>query len=198
MWHWRAASPRVTVAVWSRSFDPINGQHSPIQRPLTAAPSRPSAARRSSSVTALSVASTRATSAASSVGGAALTLGRDSGAWRSAIRPTACQPKKRLIRSRITADWCWISIATGPSTRSTRVAGSRRLAVDLARPLQLDRLGVGRDFGADDVLPARHQFGRREALLAERVRHELRCEFGELADGAGLVHGVGLYRNDAS
>ena len=70
--------------------------------------------------------------------------------------------------------------------------GLGRLAVDLARPLQLDRFGVGGDVGADDVLPARHQFGRGEALLLERVRQELRCEFGELADGAGLVHGVGL------
>ena len=66
MWHWRAASPRATVAVRSRSFDPVNGQLGLIQRPLTAAPSRPSAARRSSSTTAPSVDSTRATSAASS------------------------------------------------------------------------------------------------------------------------------------
>ena len=120
-------------------------------------------------------------------------LGRDSGACRSAIRPTACQPKKRLTRSRITADWCWISIAAGPSTRSTSVAGSDCLAVRRARPLQLDRLGIGRDLGADDVLPARHQLGRGEALLLERVRQELGGEFGKLAGGAaGLVHGLRL------
>ena len=29
MWHWRAASPRVTVTVRSRSFDPVNGQLKP-------------------------------------------------------------------------------------------------------------------------------------------------------------------------
>ena len=68
--------------------------------------------------------------------------------------------------------------------------GFRRLAIDLARPEQLDRFGVGGDVGADDVLPSRHQFGRSEALLLECVREELRCEFGELADGAGLVHGA--------
>ena len=49
---------------------------------------------------------------------------RDSGACRSASRPTALQPKKRLTRSRITSEACWISSAIGPSTRSTRVAGS--------------------------------------------------------------------------
>src|SRR5665213_3649131 len=40
------------------------------------------------------------------------------------MRPIACQPKKRLTRSKITADRCWISSAAGPSTRSTSVAGS--------------------------------------------------------------------------
>src|SRR2546430_12218070 len=37
---------------------------------------------------------------------------------------TARQPKKRLTRSTTTGDRCWISIATGPSTRNTKVAGS--------------------------------------------------------------------------
>src|SRR6516164_9617617 len=37
---------------------------------------------------------------------------------------TACQPKKRFTRSRTTPERCWISIAVGPSTRSTRVPGS--------------------------------------------------------------------------
>src|SRR6185437_14942885 len=40
------------------------------------------------------------------------------------MRPMACQPKNRFTRSRITADRCWISMAAGPSTRSTSVAGS--------------------------------------------------------------------------
>ena len=40
------------------------------------------------------------------------------------MRPTARQPKKRFTFSRITPERCWISSATGPSTRSTRVAGS--------------------------------------------------------------------------
>src|SRR5262249_15151908 len=49
---------------------------------------------------------------------------KTSGAWRSAMREIARQPKKRLTRSTITPERCWISIATGPSTRSTRIAGS--------------------------------------------------------------------------
>ena len=42
----------------------------------------------------------------------------------AAARPTACQPKKRFTRSSTTPERCWISIAVGPSTRSTRVPGS--------------------------------------------------------------------------
>src|SRR5215831_11297332 len=49
---------------------------------------------------------------------------RRSGACRNRRPPTACQPKKRLTRSRTTGERCWISIATGPSTRSTRMPGS--------------------------------------------------------------------------
>ena len=60
---------------------------------------------------------------------------RDNGPWRSANRPTALQPKKRLTRSRITSEACWISSAIGPSTRSTKVAGvdSSREMVEQAR-----------------------------------------------------------------
>ena len=42
------------------------------------------------------------------------------------MRPTACQPKKRLTRSRITADRCWISSAAGPSTRKHHCRRLRR------------------------------------------------------------------------
>ena len=66
----------------------------------------------------------RAATSGSSGGGGRPAARRRSGAWRSAMRPIACQPKKRLTRSRITADRCWISSAAGPSTRSTNVAGS--------------------------------------------------------------------------
>ena len=41
----------------------------------------------------------------------------------TSIRPTARQPKKRFTRSMITPERCWISSATGPSTRSTRGHG---------------------------------------------------------------------------
>ena len=61
--------------------------------------------------------------AGSGAGRADLTTGRARGAWRNARRPTAGQPKKRLTRSRITPDMCWISIAAGlppaaPGSRS--------------------------------------------------------------------------------
>ena len=36
----------------------------------------------------------------------------------------AFQPKKRLTRSTMTSEVCWISSTIGPSTRSTKVAGS--------------------------------------------------------------------------
>ena len=49
---------------------------------------------------------------------------RASGAWRIWMRPTARQPKKRFTFSMMTPERCWISSATGPSTRSTSVAGS--------------------------------------------------------------------------
>ena len=65
----------------------------------------------------------RACSSASTMGGLAF-VRRGSGACRSRRLPTACQPKKRFTRSRITLTWCWISIAVGPSTRSTRMPGS--------------------------------------------------------------------------
>ena len=92
---------------------------------LMAAPSRPSAVRRSSSAMSVMVGRDAAPPAAVGTGRGRLARGARQRrlAQRDAGRPR-CQPKKRLTRSRITADWCWISIAAGPSTRSTRVAGS--------------------------------------------------------------------------
>ena len=84
--------------------------------------------------------------------------------------PTACQPKKRLTRSRITPDRCWISIAAGPSTRSTSVAGSGGSPSCGARPLHLDPARAWAAISApDDVGPAGDELGRGEALLRERV-----------------------------
>ena len=60
---------------------------------------------------------------------------RASGACRIAKRPTAAKPKKRLTRSRICGARCWISIAAGPSTRSTSVpapAFARRACAAIA------------------------------------------------------------------
>ena len=62
---------------------------------------------------------------------------RVSGAWRSAMRSIARQPRKRLTRSTITSARCWISSAAGPSQRSTSVAGSGSSAIALARPVIL-------------------------------------------------------------
>jgi len=47
-----------------------------------------------------------------------------SGAWRSAMRPMACQPKKRLTRSNMTADKCWISQRRRAFDPQHHVAGS--------------------------------------------------------------------------
>src|SRR5580692_65356 len=64
------------------------------------------------------------------------------------------------------------------------------LAVGRANPLDLDRLAARRDVGADDLGPARHQFGRSKALLAEGLAHGLGDEVAQrLGEGAGgLVH----------
>jgi len=91
---------------------------------LIEAPSRASAARSSSSSTEDSVLAISSTLRASGARAAAAGSRRDSGPWRNARRPTALQPKKRLTRSRITSELCWISSAIGPSTRNTSVAGS--------------------------------------------------------------------------
>ena len=70
-----------------------------------------------------------------------------------------------------------------------RFAGLRR------RPgaaIDLDRLAVGRDLGADDVGPARHQFGRGETLPRESVADDLAEQVAQrFGVGArGLVHGA--------
>jgi hypothetical protein len=63
-------------------------------------------------------------------------------------------------------------------------------AMDAARPLQLDRLAVGRDFVADDVVPARDQFGGGETLpgkgVADELVEKLAQRTGEWT--RGLVH----------
>src|SRR5215469_5947122 len=62
--------------------------------------------------------------AAASVLGAVLFCRCRSGAWRNARRLTARQPRNRFTRSQISPARCWISIAAGPSTRSTSVPAS--------------------------------------------------------------------------
>src|SRR6516165_711545 len=106
MWQWQAALPRP-----------------PGHDCLMAAPNRPSAARRFSSVISERPAEMRS-AASGSPGRSCGCSRRRSGACRSRSPPTACQPKKRFTRSRTTPERCWISIAVGPSTRSTSVPGS--------------------------------------------------------------------------
>src|SRR5258707_173886 len=91
---------------------------------LMEAQSRASAAGSSSSSTDDRVSATFATDLGSGAREAVGGGRRDSGACRSASRPTALQPKKRLTRSRTTSEACWISSAIGPSTRHTSMAGS--------------------------------------------------------------------------
>ena len=93
----------------------------------------------------------------------------------SAMRPIACQPKKRLTRSRITADRCWISSAAGPfdpqhQRRRFRASSSSAAA----RPVDLHRLAMGGDLGPGDVGPAGDDLGRGEALRLERCRSRSR------------------------
>ena len=118
-----------------------------------------------------------------------------SGAWRKAMRPIACQPKKRLTRSRMTADRCWISSAAGPSTRSTSVAGSGFSSPMATRPADLKWLAVGGDLGSHDVGPAGNDFGRGKALRLERVAQsgakQIRKRPGKTA--RGLAHADAPY-----
>ena len=143
---------------------------------LTAAPSRASACRKSSSPMSDRLSAMRAV-AAGSLPCAVLRAPRRSGAWRSAMRAIARQPRKRLTRSQITLARCWISIAAGPSTRRTRVPGSRSSASRWALPLDFYRFAVGRDFRAHDFGPARHQLGRSKALSRKCLAHDLADDF---------------------
>src|SRR5580700_5544440 len=104
----------------SRSVDADRAR----QPRLTAAPSRASACLRSSSAMSGKLAASRATAAGSLVL-TGLRVPRRSGAWRNAMRAMARQPRNWLTCSQITLVECWISIAAGPSTRSTKVPGSR-------------------------------------------------------------------------
>src|SRR5580704_8160785 len=77
--------------------------------------------------------------------------------------------------------------ALDPQYQRARLA---LVAVGRANPLDLDRLAARGNVGADDLGPARHQFGRSEALLAKRLAHGLGDEVAQrLGEGAGgLVH----------
>src|SRR5450756_2472780 len=71
---------------------------------LIEAPSRASAARKSSSSTDDRVSAIAATAFGSGARDGFGRFRRDSGAWRSASRPTALQPKNRLTRCRMTSE----------------------------------------------------------------------------------------------
>ena len=169
----------------SRSVDADRAR----QPRLTAAPSRASACLKSSSAMSGKLAASRATAAGSLVF-TGLRVARRSGAWRSAMRAMARQPRNWLTRSQITLVECWISIAAGPSTAEHQGAGFALLAVGRALPLDFDRLAARGNVGADDLGPARHQFGRGKALLAKGLAHGLADEVAQrLGEGAGgLVH----------
>ena len=159
---------------------------------LIAAPSRASAARSSSSSTADRVSATFATDFGSGARLRAGPLRRDSGACRSASRPTALQPKKRLTRCRMTSDECWISSASRALHPQHQRGRFLRLSFHRPRPLHLQRLGVGGDFGAGDVSPARHQFARGKTLLGVGVGKDVAEQDGKrfCRDRAGFCHGA--------
>ena len=54
-------------------------------------------------------------------------------------------------------------------TASVRAPRHGRIDVATARPLEAQRLAVGRDLRADDVVPVGDEFGRRKALTRESV-----------------------------
>ena len=66
-----------------------------------------------------------------------------------------------------------------------------RLPLHRPRPLHLQRLGMGGDFGAGDVSPARHQFARGKTLLGVGVGKHVAEQDGErfCRDRAGFCHG---------
>ena len=106
----------------------------------------------------------------------------------------ARQPRKRLTRSQITPGEVLnfdCRRALDAQHQRARLARSRRRR---ARPLDLDRLAVRGDLGADDLRPARDQFGRSKALPRECFAHDLAEEVAQrLGEGAGgLVHGAVL------
>ena len=180
--------------------------HCSLRRPRV----RAKACFKSSSAISGRVAAMRAAAIGSGAGGL-VRWPRRSGACCSLTRATARQPRNWLTRSQITFVRCWISIAAGPSTRSTSVPGSC-VRSDRSPPAREEGEGAGRvhwifigsllaaDVLADDGGPVRHQFGRSKPLLLEGFADDLAGDIPQLLgeNSTGLVHGAALCHPSAA
>ena len=117
---------------------------------------------------------------------------RTSGAWCRRRPPMACQPKKRLTRSRMIAERCSNFERRRPFHPQHQCPRLRRVAVLSARPPNFFGLGVFGDVGADDFRPSRHKLGRCKALFGKGCVQCLVRNGGKRLrlPPAGLVHAV--------
>ena len=156
---------------------------------LTAAPSRASAARRSSSAISGRLAASRAAAAAS---------GFRSGRARGPPQRRLPQrdaldgaPAEEAIDALADHPGEMLNLDRGRSFDPQNQRARRpHPGVVRARPLNFDRLADGCDLGAGNFRPARDQFGRRKSLPRKGVAHDLAEEVAQRpGDGAGgLVH----------
>ena len=179
MWQWRGSPAKVQECAHVR---------------LMAAPSRAKRLRanhRRRSRAAL--AAMRAAASGSGGGGGLRGSRRRSGAWRSAMRPTACQPKKRLTRSQDDRRRD-AGFRSPPGLRpATPGCRARRASPSTgARPVDLDRLAMGGDFRR----PRYRSSGVTSSVEAkpcavEAVAQDLADELatsGRAKTARGLVH----------
>ena len=178
MWHRRADPPRgrrrFRLSQWPQ-------KRADCQLRRTAAPSRASACLRSSSTTSDRPSAMRA-AAAASARLAGVREGRRSGAWRSATRSTARQPRKAVDALADDAGEVLDFDCRGPRPEHENTGGRSHPAIDprtepvpdpragrvrSARGHWTYRLAVSGNLSADDLRPARDQFGRSKALARE-------------------------------
>ena len=137
----------------------------------------------------------RAAASRSSAGGW-LRILRASGACRSRSPPTACQPEKAIDALEHDAGEVLNFDCRGAFDSQHQNSRLGLATDDRSRPLDLLRLRMSGDLGADDLGPAGHQLGRGKALpgesipqgLVQKIRQRARIGFGGLVHGLRLCH----------
>ena len=157
-----------------------------------AAPSRASAARRSSSPTSDNVFGDCSAATGPRLARLALTAPQRRLAECNAAPPRASRGTGSHARR---SHWQGAGSRSRPGLRPARPARRAPAASPSgrARPLNLDGLAMGGDFHADNIGPARDQFGGGKSLpgkrLADNLAGDLAQRLGERRDGLSMVRG---------